>query len=134
MGKRLSYSSSVWIGHHIHATLRVVAVETESDMGEVFELKERLQDLKNDTGHRIDAWDGKTRDLLVQTVVDHDIEQLTALALVRVLLKFQSYSVQVRGVDSWQGELPCVGSLEASFEGLKGWDVQWVVQVRAVEI
>jgi len=37
-------------------------------------------------------------------------------------------------MDSGQSKLPCIGTLEASFEGLEGRDAQGFVQVWAIEI
>src|SRR5258708_5147663 len=92
-GECLSNRSRVGVCHHIHATFRIVAMETESDVGEVFELKERLQDLNNDTGHRVDTRDGEAGNPFVQTIVNHDVEQLVTLGLVRVFLEFQGHAV-----------------------------------------
>ena len=134
VGQRLTNRSGIGIGHHIHATLWIVAMETEPDVREIFELEQRLQGLKDDTGHRVNMWDREAGDLPVQTIVNHDIEQLAALALIRVLFELQGHAVQVWSVDSRKSEFPCVGALEASFEGLEGGDAQGFVQVRTVEV
>ena len=86
--KRLSDSGGARICHHIHTAFWIVAMEAKSDVCEIFELEERLQDLENDAGHRIDTWDGEAGNPLVQTVGDHDVEQLATLALIRAFLEF----------------------------------------------
>jgi hypothetical protein len=44
------------------------------------------------------------------------------------------FSFQVRSVNPRWGELPCIGTLEANFEGLEGGEAQGFVQARAVEV
>lgn len=61
-------------------------METEPEVGEVSELKERLQDLKNDGSRRINTGDREAGNPFVQTIVNHDIKKLVALGLVRVFL------------------------------------------------
>ena len=44
--EQLSDSSNVWVGHHIYAPFRIVAVETGLNVGEIPGSEERLGDLK----------------------------------------------------------------------------------------
>ena len=116
VGQSLTNRSGIGVSHHIHTALRIVAMETELNVREVFKQEQRLQGLKDSASHR---WDREVGGLPIQTVVNHDIGQLAALALVRVILELQSHTIQVWSVDSGQNKFPCVGALETSFEGLE---------------
>ena len=69
--EQLSDSSNVWVGHHIYAPFRIVAVETGSDVGEIPRIGREAWGLENDTGHRVNMIHGIERKyIFVQTLVD----------------------------------------------------------------